>query len=56
MSPQSSFIATIKMSDVSKEVMDKLEAGFAKIQGAAECKSLLKKYLTKEVFDALKGK
>ena len=43
------------MSEVGKEVQEKLEAGFSKIQGAADCKSLLKKYLTKEVFEELKG-
>lgn len=43
------------MGEVPKEVQEKLEAGFTKIQGAAECKSLLKKYLTKEVFEDLKG-
>lgn len=36
--------------------LEKLEAGFQKLQGAADCKSLLKKYLTKEVFDQLKTK
>lgn len=36
--------------------MDKLEAGFAKLQAAADCKSLLKKHLTKEVFDACKNR
>jgi len=34
--------------------LDKLEAGFAKLQAATDCKSLLKKHLTKEVFDATK--
>jgi len=37
-------------------VVQKLEAGFAKLQAATECKSLLKKYLTKPVFDELKNK
>lgn len=32
----------------------KLEAGFKKLQDAKDCKSLLKKYLTQEVFDKLK--
>ncbi|XP_055528690.1 arginine kinase 1 isoform X1 [Wyeomyia smithii] len=40
---------------VDAAVMQKLEAGFAKLQ-ASDSKSLLKKYLTKEVFDALKNK
>merc|ERR1712080_505400 len=30
------------------------EAGFEKLEGAADCKSLLKKHLTKEVFDKTK--
>ena len=34
--------------------LDKLEAGFQKLQAAADCKSLLKKHLTREVFDACK--
>jgi len=46
----------IEMGEVNKEVLDKLEAGFAKLQQAGEGKSLLKKYLTKQTFDALKGK
>jgi len=37
-------------------VVAKLEAGFAKLEAATECKSLLKKYLTKSVFDQLKDK
>ena len=41
---------------VDAAVMEKLEAGFAKLQAATDCKSLLKKYLTKEIFDQLKGK
>lgn len=40
---------------VDQATLDKLEAGFAKFQ-ATESKSLLKKYLTKEIFDALKVK
>ncbi|CAG4977171.1 unnamed protein product [Parnassius apollo] len=35
--------------------LEKLEAGFSKLQ-ASDSKSLLKKYLTREVFDALKNK
>lgn len=38
---------------VDAAVLDKLEAGFAKL-AASDSKSLLKKYLTKEVFDQLK--
>ena len=44
------------MGEVSKEVIEKLEAGFAKLQGAAECKSLLKKFLTRDVLDKNKEK
>lgn len=40
---------------VDAAVLEKLEAGFTKLQ-ASNSKSLLKKYLTKEVFDALKNK
>ncbi|XP_074602418.1 arginine kinase 1 isoform X2 [Brevipalpus obovatus] len=41
---------------VDAAVMEKLEAGFKKLQDASDCKSLLKKYLTKEVFDACKNR
>lgn len=41
---------------VDAAVLDKLEAGFKKLQDATTCKSLLKKYLTRDVFDKLKGK
>ncbi|KAI9803204.1 MAG: hypothetical protein M1825_001995 [Sarcosagium campestre] len=37
-------------------VLEKLDAGFTKLQNASECKSLLKKHLTRDVFDALKTK
>lgn len=40
---------------VDAATLEKLEAGFAKL-AASDSKSLLKKYLTKEVFDALKTK
>ncbi|XP_076651387.1 arginine kinase 1 isoform X1 [Halictus rubicundus] len=40
---------------VDQAVLDKLEAGFNKLSGT-ESKSLLKKYLTKEIFDQLKTK
>ncbi|XP_037904711.1 arginine kinase isoform X3 [Hermetia illucens] len=40
---------------VDAAVLQKLEDGFAKLQ-ASDSKSLLKKYLTKEVFDSLKNK
>lgn len=41
---------------VDQEVLDKLEAGFGKLQDAKGCKSLLKKHLTREVFDKLKNR
>jgi len=41
---------------VDSETAAKLEESFAKLQGATSCKSLLKKYLTREVFDKLKDK
>lgn len=34
----------------------KLEEGFKKLEAATDCKSLLKKYLTKDVFEQLKTK
>lgn len=40
---------------VDQATLDKLEAGFTKLSGT-ESKSLLKKYLTKEIFDQLKTK
>ena len=40
---------------VDAATLEKLEAGFAKLQ-ASDSKSLLKKHLTKEIFDALKTK
>lgn len=39
---------------VPQDIVKKIEEGFAKLQGAADCKSLLKKYLTKAVVDKLK--
>lgn len=39
---------------VDAATLEKLEAGFKKLQDAKDCKSLLKKYLTQEVFDTLK--
>lgn len=35
--------------------IDKLEEAFSTLQNAENCKSLLKKYLSKEVFDSVKG-
>ncbi|XP_055631910.1 arginine kinase 1 isoform X2 [Toxorhynchites rutilus septentrionalis] len=40
---------------VDAAVLEKLEAGFAKL-AASDSKSLLKKHLTKEIFDSLKNK
>lgn len=40
---------------VDAATIEKLEAGFSKLQ-ASDSKSLLKKYLTKDVFEALKNK
>lgn len=39
---------------VPAETLKKLEEGFQKLQKSQECKSLLKKHLTREVFDKLK--
>ncbi|KAG0414340.1 hypothetical protein HPB47_008469 [Ixodes persulcatus] len=39
---------------VDQATLDKLDAGFKKLQDAKDCKSLLKKYLTKDVFEKLK--
>lgn len=41
---------------VDQETIKKIEDGFNKLKDASECKSLLKKYLTKEVVDACKDK
>lgn len=43
-----------KMTDAA--TLQKLEDGFKKLQDAKDCKSLLKKHLTKERFDDLKTK
>lgn len=40
---------------VDQATLDKLEAGFQKLQAATDCKSLLKKYLSKEVYDQCKS-
>ncbi|XP_040066787.1 arginine kinase-like [Ixodes scapularis] len=39
---------------VDQATLDKLNAGFKKLQDAKDCKSLLKQYLTKDVFERLK--
>jgi len=41
---------------VDAAVTEKLEAGYQKLAAATDCKSLLKKHLTREVFDACKGR
>ncbi|KAI9799866.1 MAG: hypothetical protein M1833_003788 [Piccolia ochrophora] len=41
---------------VDQDVLQKLQNGFDKLQKAADCTSLLKKHLTREVFDQLKDK
>jgi len=41
---------------VDAATIEKLEAGFKKLQEATDCKSLLKKYLSREVLDACKDK
>merc|ERR1719430_1927907 len=43
-------------SPIDAAVVQKLDAGFKKLQEASDCKSLLKKHLTKEVFDKTKSK
>lgn len=40
---------------VDQATLAKLEAGFRKLQDAKDCKSLLKKHLTEEVFNKLKN-
>ena len=37
-------------------MVDYLENGFQKLQDSSDCHSLLKKHLTREVLDQLKGK
>jgi arginine kinase len=44
-----------KSEMVDAAVLEKLEAGYAKL-AASDSKSLLKKFLTKEIFDSLKNK
>ncbi|XP_076307471.1 arginine kinase-like [Tachypleus tridentatus] len=41
---------------VDQATLDKLEAGFKKLQEASDCKSLLKKHLSKEIFDNIKNR
>jgi len=41
---------------VPQEIIQKIEEGYKKLQDSPQCKSLLKKYLTKEVVDQLKDK
>lgn len=39
-----------------KESIKRCEEGFKKLQSATECKSLLKKYLTKDTLEKCKGR
>jgi hypothetical protein len=41
---------------VPQDIIQKIEDGYKKLQSSPECKSLLKKYLTREVVDQLKDK
>jgi protein-arginine kinase len=41
---------------VPQDIIQKIEDGYKKLQEAKDCKSLLKKYLTREVVDQLKDK
>ncbi|EEC11450.1 arginine kinase, putative [Ixodes scapularis] len=41
---------------VAQATLYKLDAGFKKLQDPYDCKSLLKKYLTKDVFEKLKAR
>jgi len=41
---------------VDAATIQKIEDGFKKLQDAKDCKSLLKKYLTREVVDKLKNR
>ncbi|XP_043205314.1 arginine kinase Scy s 2-like isoform X2 [Amphibalanus amphitrite] len=54
--PKDSKSAAKSSNMVDAATMQKLDAGFQKLQAATDCKSLLKKYLTKEVYDSLKNK
>uniref|UniRef100_A0A1W7RB04 Arginine kinase n=1 Tax=Hadrurus spadix TaxID=141984 RepID=A0A1W7RB04_9SCOR len=40
---------------VDKETADKLDAAYNKLKAATDCKSLLKKYLTEDIFNKCKG-
>jgi len=39
---------------VDQAVLDKLDAGFKRLQDSKDCHSLLKKYLTQDVFESLR--
>merc|ERR1719430_2475593 len=43
-------------SPIDPAVVQKLDAGFKKLQEASDCKSLLKKHLTQDVFEKTKSK
>jgi len=49
-------MSTTPTKPASASAIKEIEDGYAKLQASAECKSLLKKHLTKEVVDALKTK
>ncbi|VDM52064.1 unnamed protein product [Angiostrongylus costaricensis] len=53
---QLAFTPSTSLMAVPKDIVKKIEDGFAKLQEAADCKSLLKKHLTKAVVDKLKTK
>ncbi|XP_022663063.1 arginine kinase-like isoform X1 [Varroa jacobsoni] len=42
--------------EVPHDVKDKLQAGYQKLQASPQCKSLLKKYLTKNVLESLQSR
>lgn len=50
-----SFFRNKSNNMVDAAVLEKLETGFAKL-AASDSKSLLKKFLTKDIFDSLKNK
>uniref|UniRef100_A0A1I8AMB2 arginine kinase n=1 Tax=Steinernema glaseri TaxID=37863 RepID=A0A1I8AMB2_9BILA len=50
------FVRCFRKTMVDAATIQKIEEGFAKLQAAENCHSLLKKYLTKEVMDKLKDK
>jgi hypothetical protein len=53
---KNSLLLSLREMSVDPATIKKIEEGYAKLQASAECKSLLKKHLTKEVMDQLKTK